>query len=245
MNRHKKYPGVALWLLLVCFLLTLGPKPQEISTAGGAEVEVENTPLLALTYDDGPGGASTEKLLDGLALREVPATFFLVGQQIPGQEALVRRMAAEGHQIGLHTQSHVMLTKAGEEQIRQEITENREQLTELLGEGDYWLRPPYGKYNDSVKHWANSPLVLWSVDPEDWKDRNRDRIVEAVVSRVQDGDIILMHDIYDSSVEAALEIVDRLTDRGFTFVTVKQLMDLRGEKPVPGNTVSALPAPKD
>ena len=109
------------------------------------------------------------------------------------------------------------------------------------GEGDYWLRPPYGIVDETVAAWADEPLVLWSVDPEDWKDRDTERIVNAVISQVEDGDIILMHDIYSSSVEAALRIVDLLLERGYCFVTVEQLMELRKEEPVAGRMYNSFP----
>lgn len=228
-------------VMLICAVL--GPTNRAAAAGGNAQVELaEEPPLAALTFDDGPRAETTGELLEGLALREIPATFFLVGERIEGNEALLKQMKDAGHQIGIHTYHHVKLTEVNQEQYQEEIGKTRALLSQALGEGDYWLRPPYGIYDDNVKHWADSPLVLWSVDPEDWKDQNKERVVSHVVSHVRDGDIILLHDIYHSSVQAALEIVDELTDRGFCFVTVEQLLKARGQEPVPGESVSRVPS---
>ena len=198
------------------------------------QVEVGAPPLVALTFDDGPRNKTTGPLLDGLALREVPATFFLVGSRIAGSEELIQRMKAEGHQIGVHTYDHVIVTDLSREDFDLQVGKTRALLTDILGEGDYWLRPPYGIVDKSVEQWCDCPLILWSVDPEDWKDEDVDRIVASVLEHVQDGDIILMHDIFPSSVEAALRIVDALLARGYCFVTVEQLMEQRQVDIQPG-----------
>ena len=223
------------WAVLALML----PGGGEALPAGGAaSVELpEAGGLVALTFDDGPRPATTGRLLDGLALRELPATFFLVGSRLAGDpegQALVRRMAAEGHQIGVHTFDHVMLTDLSRRDYDAQVGRTRALLGRIAGPGDYWLRPPYGITDRTAEQWAASPLVLWSVDPEDWRDRDIHRIVSAVTEHVKDGDIILLHDIYDSSVDAALAIADDLTARGFTFVTVEQLAALRGVSPQAG-----------
>ena len=234
--------GLAPALLAVCLLLALGPAEQDATVSGPAQVpRSDAVPLVALTFDDGPRGDTTAALLDGLALREVPATFFLVGSCIPGREELVRRMAEDGHQIGVHTYDHVLVTELSRRDFSLQVDRTRDLLRAVLGQGDFWLRPPYGIVDDAVRRWADGPLILWSVDPEDWKDKTVSRIVSAVTDQVKDGDIILMHDIYPTSVEAALQIVDTLTDRGFCFVTVEQLMALRGVTPRAGELYLSLP----
>ena len=221
-----------------------GQEQTRLRAAGGearVEVETGDLPLVALTFDDGPRNLTTGPLLEGLALREVPATFFLVGYRIEGSEDLIREMAAAGHQIGVHTFDHTAVAGLSRRDFDLQVGKTRAVLTQLLGAGDYWLRPPYGIVDDTTRRWADSPLVLWSVDPEDWKDSDADRIVAAVLEHVEDGDIILMHDIYYSSVEAALRIVDALLAEGYCFVTVEQLMNLRGAEPENGQTYTALP----
>lgn len=215
--------GSGLGLLAACFLFVMAPGAEEQTAPAAGEEEME-MPMVALTFDDGPRRSTTTQLLDGLAQRKVPATFFVVGSRVKGNEALLQRMAREGHQIGVHTYSHTQLTGLSSAQVACEIQKGRQALTQALGPGDYWLRPPFGLVNSCVKACADSPIILWSVDPEDWKDKNTARIVDHVVSNAKDGDIILLHDMYPSSVQAALEIVDRLGERGFCFVTVEQLM---------------------
>lgn len=241
--RGRGLGGVGLGLMAACLALSLGAEPETRPVGGGAVVELDMgaAPLVALTFDDGPRNSTTGRLLEGLALREVPATFFLVGERIAGSEEMIREMAAAGHQVGIHTYDHVRVTELSHRDFDLQVTKTRALLTDILGEGDYWLRPPYGIVDRSVEQWADSPLILWSVDPEDWKYQNADRVAACVTGQVEDGDIILMHDIYDTSVDAALRIVDELLDRGYCFVTVEQLMALRGVRPENGALYTALP----
>ena len=183
--------------------------------------------LIALTFDDGPRRSTTTALLDGLDQRGVRATFFLVGTQMENNEDLVRRMDDAGHRIGIHTYDHVMLTGLNAADFSAQVERTRSQLTEILGHGDFLLRPPYGMVDDGVKKRAGAPIILWSIDPEDWNDKNTSRIVEHVVANARDGAVILLHDIYPSSVDAALQIVDRLHAEGYLFVTVDQLAAAR------------------
>ena len=218
--RGRGLRGVGLGLMAACLALALGPGtgPEVRPAGGGAMVELDTgePPLVALTFDDGPRNSTTGRLLEGLALREVPATFFLVGERIAGSEDLIREMAAAGHQIGIHTYDHVRVTELSHRDFDLQVSKTRALLTDILGEGDYWLRPPYGIVDRSVEQWADGPLILWS-------------------------DIILMHDIYDTSVDATLRIVDELLERGYCFVTVEQLMDLRGVQPENGALYTSLP----
>ena len=232
------------WLALAGALILLAalsaPAPS-LPADAPAEVELDGRPLVALTFDDGPRSSTTGPLLEGLALREVPATFFLVGSRVAGNEELVRRMAQEGHQIGVHAFDHVELKGLTRREFDLQVGKTRAALANLLGDGEFWLRPPYGIFDRPAAQWADSPLVLWSVDPEDWRDSDIDRVVASVTEHVQDGDIILLHDLYPSSASAALRIVDRLQERGFSFVTVEQLMELRGRPAEKGKVVRCVP----
>ena len=225
------------WTALLCAAalgLALSPPEGAVPAQAPAEVEVKDAPLVALTFDDGPRSSTTGPLLDGLALREVPATFFLVGNRVPGNEELVRRMAAEGHQIGIHTYDHTSLKGLSREDFDLQVGKTRALIAAVAGEGDYWLRPPYGQLDPSAGDWCGGPVILWSVDPEDWKDDDVDRIVAAIVEHAGDGDIILLHDLFPSSAQAALRVVDALLAKGFCFVTVEQLMEARGVVPEAG-----------
>ena len=232
--------GKILWLAawLAAFLLWPGP-PQELTMTGGAttvELEEGEPPLVALTFDDGPRNSTTGRLLDGLALREVPATFFLVGNRIEGSEELIRRMAADGHQIGIHTFEHVVVSDLSRKDFDLQVGKTRALLAEILGDGEFWLRPPYGLFDSSVRKWADCPIILWSVDPEDWKDKDVDRIVAAVVEHVKDGDIILMHDIHEATVESCATIVPELINRGYELVTIHTLAAANGVDLAAGET---------
>ena len=222
-------PTLALFLAVLCVLLcAIHFRGGEAVPADAVTQVEEDPPLIALTFDDGPRRSTTTELLDGLAQRGVQATFFLIGEQIVGNEDLVRRMDAEGHQIGVHTYDHVLLTGLNRADFDAQVDKTRQLLKNVLGHDDFLLRPPYGLYDEGVRAMAGSPIILWSIDPEDWGDKNADREVAHIVSEARDGSIVLMHDIYPASVEAALRVVDTLHEQGYLFVTVDQLFAARG-----------------
>lgn len=183
-----------------------------------------SVPQVALTFDDGPHQTCTPKLLDGLKQRGIKATFFLMGENIAGKEELVQRMQEEGHLIGNHSYRHIQMTKEGAEQACAEIEQTEQLIQSITGKRPEYLRPPYGAWNEQLECRVNLTTVLWNVDSLDWKFQNTRRIVRRVEKDVKDGDIILMHDIFPTSVEAALQIVDDLQKRGYEFVTVEELL---------------------
>lgn len=215
-----------LFLLLTGVLLWPLARDETLPADASAELPAE-IKYIALTFDDGPRRETTARLLDGLKERGASATFFLVGEQITDHADLVERMAAEGHQVGNHTWSHVRLGKApeGTEEVR--MTE--EALENLLGEEGYWLRPPYGIIDEGIE--IDVPMVKWSVDPRDWEKRNTEQVVQAVLRDAGPNSIVLLHDIYPASVDAALQIVDALQKEGYSFVTVEELLRLNGIVP--------------
>lgn len=194
----------------------------------------EEPKYVALTFDDGPRADTTGRLLDGLLERDAAATFFVIGEQIPGNEDLLRRMTAEGHQIGNHTYSHVRLLDADRNSAVEEIHKTEVLLKEVVGDGDFWLRPPYGLIDRQRAALVRTPMIYWSVDPEDWKLLNKDKVVAAVLGAVQPGDIILLHDFYSTSVDAALALVDALQAEGYDFVTVEELFRIQEVEPQAG-----------
>ena len=189
---------------------------------------------MALTFDDGPSPTYTPILLDGLRARGVHATFFLIGCKIEGKEELVRRMQAEGHQIGNHSYDHAMLQKTDTRTALADLAECDAVLQRTLGAGTYWVRPPYGLISRAELAGVCAPLVHWSVDTRDWEVLNADRVLDVVLRKADDGDIILLHDCYSTSVEAALRAIDRLSAEGVQFVTVEELFRLKGVEPVCG-----------
>lgn len=231
-ERRMRKRWVLAALLAVVLLLGNLDDPA-IPAEAGAEIPAE-TQYLALTFDDGPHPGTTDLLLDGLRERGARATFFLVGKEIAGREELVRRMAAEGHQVGNHTWSHVRLSGKTAAETAGEIRKTEELLEEILGEGTYWLRPPYGLVDEQAEEAIGVPMVKWSVDPRDWESRNTEKVVSAILAAVQPNSIILLHDIYPTSVEAALQVVDALQQEGYRFVTVEELLERNGVTPEPG-----------
>lgn len=181
-------------------------------------------PVVALTFDDGPSKHWTEGLLDGLKERNVKATFFLIGANAEANPTLVERMVREGHLIGNHTYSHVQLTTISHEAAYREIDEANEVLSAAVGEGIHYIRPPFGSWQEGLDSLVDMQVVLWDVDPQDWKVQNTERIVDNVLKDVKDGDIVLLHDVYRESVEAALQIIDELQERGYEFVRVDELL---------------------
>ena len=212
--------------LLVRLVLSV-PAPAALPADAAAALPPEGTKLIALTFDDGPRRSTTTKLLDGLAERGVHATFFLIGAQIEGSEDLVLRMDQEGHQIGIHTFDHVRLTGLSATDFAGQVDRTRTLLENILGHDNFLLRPPYGMLDRGVELRAGAPIILWSVDPEDWRDRDTAREVSHILSQARDGSIVLLHDIYPESVEAALQVVDALHQEGYLFCTVEELFSAR------------------
>jgi peptidoglycan/xylan/chitin deacetylase (PgdA/CDA1 family) len=224
------------FLLAAALLLAGIARTGPAAAAGGAAAlpKAGEVQYVALTFDDGPRRDTTGPLLDGLRKRGASATFFLVGEQIAANADLVKRMQAEGHQVGNHTWSHTKLQGADNGEVLWEIGKTDAALRSLLGDGVYWVRPPYGLLDERQRSLFRVPLVQWSVDPEDWKLRSADADVRAVLSRVKPGSIILMHDSVPASVTAALRIVDAMEAEGYVFVTVAELLALSGVEPRAG-----------
>lgn len=192
--------------------------------------DLQQKPMIALTFDDGPKAGVTDVLLDELAKRNVKVTFFLIGSQadLPENRDIIRRMAEDGHQIGCHTYHHVQMTTLSENEQREEILQWYQVVSDIIGDFSYAIRPPYGCVNNAVCRSLNVPVILWSVDTEDWTGKSARNIADYVVSEVKDGDIILLHDIFEESVQGALMALDDLTGKGYTFVTVNDLLADRG-----------------
>lgn len=184
--------------------------------------------LVALTFDDGPHPQLTPQLLDFLRQEQVHVTFFVLGCWVRNTPEIIRRAADEGHQVGSHTYGHRDLTKLDAETRAKEIGRNAALIESILGYPPTALRPPYGAYDDAVRAAVDTPLILWSIDPKDWKLLNAQPVVAHVLEKAYDGCIILMHDYYPTSIEAAMAIIPALKERGYTFVTVDELLAARG-----------------
>lgn len=227
----------AVFLLYACALLlpalscsftewagTAGETAADSGTKRQEAVEEEKARRVALTFDDGPSPSWTPELLDGLKERNVQATFFLIGMYAVQYPEIVERMDREGHLIGNHTYHHVQLDLEDEEHLSREIGDTDKVIYLITGKHTEYVRPPFGVWDEKLEEELQVLPVLWTVDPLDWTTENADQIVEKVVTEAEDGDIILLHDCYASSVEAALRIVDILQAEGFAFVTADELM---------------------
>ena len=202
----------------------------------------KNEKYVALTFDDGPSGRFTRRLLDGLAKRDAKATFFLCGYRIAQYPKETQRIFDEGHEIALHGYSHDCMTPMSRRQIAKELSDTKALLPE--GCKALWLRPPGGCCSDGVRQVAevtNLSILDWSVDPRDWATRDTAAVGRFVVERIQDGDVVLLHDMSDSSVDAALAIIDELQSQGFRFVTVSELVKIRDITVKPGKTYRKFP----
>ncbi len=230
MERNRK-----IWMQILVLAAVLRFFPFDFQTAVSTASEdvaaecaggEEQKPKIALTFDDGPNIKYTPMLLDGLKERGIKATFFLIGANTEQEESkkIVKRMYEEGHLIGNHTYSHVQMTHLSEEAAVREIEKTDQVISAITGEHVAYMRPPFGAWQRELEVRMEVLPVLWSVDPLDWTTENVDEIVSKVVTEVEEGDIILLHDCYASSVEAALRIVDILQKEGYEFVTVDRLL---------------------
>lgn len=197
---------------------------------------------VALTFDDGPSGRFTRRLLEGLAERKASATFLLCGYRLEQYPEMAEQILAGGHEIGLHGFSHDNMRAMSPGRLREELKKTQALLPPRCH--PVFLRPPGGESCPVVRREAEAAglgILSWSVDPRDWATSSAPEIVSSVLNHVRNGDIVLLHDMSDSSVDAALEIVDRLQSRGFAFVTASRLAALRQIPIAPGQTYSAFP----
>ena len=200
-------------------------------------------PYIAMTFDDGPHAANTPRLLDMLKQRNIKATFFVVGQCVVEYPAIMKRIVAEGHEVASHSWSHPNLMKMGEGSVTDQLQKTHEAIEKTTGVAPTVMRPPYGAFTANQRGWANAKwgykIILWDVDPLDWKVRNAERVKSEILRHTVAGSIILSHDIHKSTVDAMPDTLDGLTGRGFKFVTVSELLAM--DKPVAPKPKPAAP----
>lgn len=188
-----------------------------------------NKPMIALTFDDGPNKKTTLPILDILKEYNSAATFFVLGNRVSDNGDILKRMIEEGSEIGNHSFNHKELTKLSPPELTEQIQKTQNAVLESTGKSPKLIRPTYGSFNDDLKSGVNMPLILWSVDTLDWKSRDAKKVTNHVLENVKDGDIILMHDIYESTAEATITLVPKLIQMGYQLVTVSELYEARGE----------------
>ncbi len=225
---------IFLWRRWFCVILVACLVTMEASAGG---VSAEPTKFVALTFDDGPTKNVTPQLLQGLASRYVSATFFLCGYRMEEGPDLVEAVVADGHEIGIHGYRHAFLQNLSPEEVRKDLEVSSQVLTSITGIHPTLFRPPGGLVSETVEHEAENlglSLIFWSVDPVDWNGGDPQALANTIIQNAKDGDVILMHDLQMSSVEAAMVVIDTLEAQGFQFVTVSELAELKGVALVPG-----------
>lgn len=205
-------------------------REQQRRTEQITQATTNGTPLVALTFDDGPSGVTTPQLLDVLKAKGVKATFFVLGGPLGSRPDICQRAEAEGHEVESHTMTHRNLEKATLGEIQWEVASMNQLFQEKLGHLPSLTRPPYGNgiRRAEVTQNIGTPMIYWSVDTEDWRSRNAAAVQAQVRQNTYDGAIILMHDIYQSTVDAVPGIIDELRSWGYEFVTVEELAKARG-----------------
>ena len=224
---------VADLFLLVFLLGDFDRKPGKYAqTIGSAKVEraaPEKEPAaevkqIALTFDDGPNDTYTLPLLEGLRERGVKATFFLLGQEVTENPEIAKQIATDGHMIGNHSFYHKDLSAMSTEEATTQVSLANEVIFEVTGQYPQLIRPPFGRVPEDLVYEPPMVEALWTIDSRDWELSDVGTIMQNVLPHVQENAIILMHDASQSSVQAALAIVDCLQERGYTFVTLDEIL---------------------
>ena len=193
-----------------------------------AAIVNENGPVIALTFDDGPYPKVTGHILDVLEKNGVCATFFVLGSRIEGREDVLTRMEELGCEIGNHSFSHADLTRLSKADCQRELSDTDAEIRRVTGHEASVVRPPYGYYNKAVRSAAGRPLILWTVDTNDWRGKAPGEIADYVIQQAKEGSVILMHDQQTQTADAMEMIIPTLIDEGFRFVTVSELIRLTG-----------------
>jgi peptidoglycan/xylan/chitin deacetylase (PgdA/CDA1 family) len=233
---------------------------QSVSTSSTPAIAYSSVhvagPYIAMTFDDGPSEKLTPELLDILAAHHIRATFFVIGENAAEHPAILQRAAREGHEIGNHSWSHPAFAKMSDEKVRTELQKTDDVIREALGGRPVLMRPPYGSITARQKRWIHDEfgyrVILWDVDPLDWKRPGPSVIMNRILKETRSGSIILSHDIHPGTIKAMPETFDQLQAKGFKFVTVSELIamgfsaaskpsDLEGPTPISSPTKSPAP----
>jgi peptidoglycan/xylan/chitin deacetylase (PgdA/CDA1 family) len=254
-------------LLFVCFAtlsVTLGLEAEPTPAKRAAARETRATPeepgitfnsvhvdgpYIAMTFDDGPSATLTPKLLDLLAAHHIKATFFVIGENVAEHPEIVARAAREGHEIGNHSWSHPNFGKMGDESVRRQLQQTDDAIKNATGKRPTLMRPPYGSITAREKRWIHDEfgynIVLWDVDPYDWKRPGPAVVRARILKETRPGSIVLSHDIHPGTIEAMPSTFDELEAKGFKFVTVSELIHMatpRPAHPSPQSNRNAPPA---
>src|SRR5437899_9109884 len=211
-------------------------------------------PYIAMTFDDGPSATLTPKLLDLLATRHIKVTFFVIGENVAEHPEIVARAAREGHEMCNHSWSHPNFGKMSDDNVRSQLRRTDDAIRSATGNRPNLMRPPYGSITAREKHWIHDEfgyrIILWDVDPYDWKRPGPAVVRNRILKETQPGSIVLSHDIHPGTIEAMPSTLDALEAKGFKFVTVSELIEMATPQashpsPQPGGSTStkATPSP--
>lgn len=223
-NKALMRMGAAVCLAAMAALAIGGHGTAEPAAA----IVNENGPVIALTFDDGPYPKVTGHILDVLEKNGVCATFFVLGSRIEGHEDMLTRMDELGCEIGNHSFSHADLTRLSKADCQRELSDTDAEIRRVTGHEASVVRPPYGYYNKTVMSAAGRPLILWTVDTNDWRGKAPGEIADYVIQQAKEGSVILMHDQQTQTADAMEMIIPTLIEEGFRFVTVSELIRLTG-----------------
>lgn len=220
---RKIFQSTMLLLFLLFGIMKINQK-QDIQV-------FEEKKTVALTYDDGPSRLTTASLLNLLEKYDASATFFINGNHANENKDLVKEIYKKGNEIGNHTLDHVWLTKMSQEEQHRQIYGNENLLKFLSGyEGEMLFRPPYGDVNKEMLEIFDIPFIMWSVDSRDWEVHDASSIQSNVLSHIDDGDIIIMHDGYASTIEATENVLKKLKQEGYEIVSVSELFQIKNKE---------------
>jgi peptidoglycan-N-acetylglucosamine deacetylase len=219
-------------------LIATSPTPTPPSTEKITFTKLNvDGPYIAMTFDDGPHATNTPKLLDMAAKRHIKLTFFVIGQCVEQNPAVLRREVAEGHEIGNHTWSHPDLAKLSDEGVRTQLQQTEDIIVKTTGIKPKLMRPPYGALTKRQRQWVNRDfgykIILWDADPVDWKRPGSNVVAQRIIAGARPGSIILSHDIHPPTIAAMPQVFDTLLAKGFKFVTVSELISRAQTSPTP------------
>ena len=183
--------------------------------------------VIAITFDDGPSSKCTPILLEELKKRDARVSFFMVGNMAKNNQDIVKKAYEDGHTIGSHTYSHKNLKKLKKDDVINEIESANNIISEIIQKPLDFLRPPYGNYNSKILSYVDMTFILWNVDTEDWKHKDAEYVSNYIVNNAKDGDIILLHDLYETSINGAIQAIDQLIPQNFAFVSLEELAEIK------------------
>ncbi|MEU3306541.1 polysaccharide deacetylase family protein [Nocardiopsis sp. NPDC055551] len=203
-------------------LLTLTTLPAAADTER-PRPDCADVKCVALTFDDGPG-EHTDELLDILDENDAKATFYVLGSKLDSHTEEVERMVREDHEVGNHTWDHADLATLSASKIKDDLQRTDKAIKDVTGQTPTTMRPPYGSLSDTARETIDKPMLLWDVDTLDWQHRDPETTVDIAEEETDEGSVLLFHDIHETTVEAIPDVLETLSEDGYEFVTVDEMM---------------------